>query len=768
MAPLRVRSRFVRCRLSGTVSLLLLSLLLSLTACTTNAQPTVTPTATANPSQEAAKIDTTLGDLLVTYQSGGLTAAQTYAHNIGLLDDQNRVRFGLELSDPSAASAITAQITKMGGTVYASDGSELAVAVDLNQLTTYFNNTDQHNFFQELAAFKEVRQLKLLLQPSLTTITADPTDPNEGAKVIGADRWQKAGFGGRGIEIGIIDAGFAGYTSFLGTALPPTVNFKSFLLGDGAGTDNHGVAVAEIVHSIAPQAHLTLAPIEDEIGFTRAVQYFISQKVQVLQISLGWAGIFPGDGTGQMDEALDAARRAGILPVVSAGNYGLAHYLGTFQPDDSGFQRFGSTTTLKLTAEADSAWVSLHWQEPWDNPTTNLDLYILDSAGKPVISSRNVQGEGAKPPTELAPFRTSAGQTYYIQVKLAGGTPAAKLPFHLFAYNAELAETTPTSSIASPGDAHGALTVGATNWKTDQVEGYSSVGPTLDGRDKPEILAPSDITSTVFKGEFAGTSASAPQVSGAAALVWSAAPDFTADQVALYLARNAHDLGPPGRDAETGFGRLQLGSEEVAQHGLIDLLGATATGPAFQDTFSSATSGLPDNTLAHYNSNAASDEYEVQAPGNQLNWNSYLNRSFEEFRAEVTAEPPTGVGNLFYGMIFWQQAPDDYWVWLISDTRYTVMRRQGSNWSNVIGWSQDAALKSGANGVELSLEVTGSYLRLRAGGTILQSVVLRAGTPLTPPLPLGGKFGFVAGQFGGTGTPVVIYKNLTITPLTIK
>ena len=748
--------------------LVVISLLLS--GCGTTVTPTPTSQPTPNVAQEASKVDTTLRDLLVAYQSGGLAAARDYARNLGLLDDQDRVRFGITLTSTQAAPVVTSQIQKMGGQVYTSQDDQLGVLIDLNRLTTYFNTSDKHNFFQELASLKEIRELKILLRPALA---ADPVGTNEGSGVIGADRWQAVGLQGKDIQVGIIDGGFAGYGGYLGTALPPTgqVEFKSFLLGNGAGSETHGVAVAEIVHSLAPAARLILAPIEDEIGFTRAVQYFIDRKVQIIQISLGWAGLFPGDGTGRMDEKLDEARRAGILPIVSTGNYGLSHYMATFQPDERGFHRFDNgQTILKLKAESESVWLSLHWEEKWDAPQTNLDLYVSDSTGRPLISSRNEQGPGsAKPPTELAPFRAVAGQTYSVQVKLTGPlhTPAPR--FHLFAYNATLEEATAESSLATPGDARGVLSVGATAWKDDAVELYSSRGPTLDGRAKPDIMAPSGVSSRVFKGTFAGTSASAPQVAGAAALVWGAAREMTADQVAVYLARQALDIGPLGRDALTGFGRLRLGSAAVAQAGLIELLGAQPVGPAFQDDFRDASTGLPDNKLAHY---SPTEGYVVQAMPGQLSWQSYLGRSFEEFRASVGVQPADSGGGLFYGLVFWQQAADDYYAWLINDNRYALVRRTGPIWTNLIDWSQDAALQpDNSGGLIIGLEATGAYIRLRANGNILQSIFLRPQTRTPPPSRLGGKFGFLVGDFEADPAypvGVVTFQKLVITPLSIK
>ena len=53
-----------------------------------------------------------------------------------------------------------------------------------------------------------------------------------------------------------------------------------------------------------------------------------------------------------------------------------------------------------------------------------------------------------------------------------------------------------------------------------------------------------------------GTSMAAPHVVGVAALVWSANPKLTNQQVREILCRTADDLGPPGRDEKFGCGRV--------------------------------------------------------------------------------------------------------------------------------------------------------------------------------------------------------------------
>ncbi|MCK4419965.1 S8 family serine peptidase, partial [Candidatus Aerophobetes bacterium] len=111
-----------------------------------------------------------------------------------------------------------------------------------------------------------------------------------------------------------------------------------------------------------------------------------------------------------------------------------------------------------------------------------------------------------------------------------------------------------------PADATGAVAVGYIhigNWTTGPQGPRSSQGPTNDGRVKPDIMGPANVSSFTW-GRGGYTSAATPHISGAAVLVLSRYPDYTLDQLQSALEGWAVDMGGSGKDNIYGFGRLRL------------------------------------------------------------------------------------------------------------------------------------------------------------------------------------------------------------------
>lgn len=104
-----------------------------------------------------------------------------------------------------------------------------------------------------------------------------------------------------------------------------------------------------------------------------------------------------------------------------------------------------------------------------------------------------------------------------------------------------------TARLIAPADAFRVLTCGSVR-STGVISGFSSDGPSADGRVKPEVLARGTSTVTVDPyGDVSlvtasGTSLSTPVVAGVAALVVQAHPDWTVDKVRRALFHTANDF----------------------------------------------------------------------------------------------------------------------------------------------------------------------------------------------------------------------------------
>ncbi len=125
-------------------------------------------------------------------------------------------------------------------------------------------------------------------------------------------------------------------------------------------------------------------------------------------------------------------------------------------------------------------------------------------------------------------------------------------------------------TIGTPGDAYNVITVGSmddrgtVNRADDIVSYFSSRGTTVDGRKKPDIVAPgSNITSAnafweqgnLWKSA-SGTSMAAPHVSGAATILTDIG--LNPNEVKALLINSAEDFGTRGWDPHYGWGYIDL------------------------------------------------------------------------------------------------------------------------------------------------------------------------------------------------------------------
>ena len=473
------------------------------------------------------------------------------------VDGRDGVRLELSARRPAEARALVA---RLGGRVELSYGQLLEVVVPPSAL-------------DDVDRARAIRYTREPLRPVAESVRG------EGIAATGARTWHRSGLYGAGVKVAVVDLGFRDWRdSKRNEELPHSTVAVDYCSGnlDGPLSMTHGTAVAEIVAEMAPAARLYLICVSSVAALGRAKDYARAQGIRIVNHSASWFNAGRGDDSGGPDTPtgiVAAARAAGILWVNAAGNRAQQHWSGTFA-DANGNQWHefapGDEGNTILLNGGQQSCVALKW-DSWPVTAVDYDLYLVRASdGAPVQSSTTVQ-DGTQPPTELLCHLNSTGaaQLYAIAIRLHDSAGAAPPRLDLFVYpGPNLEHQVAEGSVTEPGSSSYALTVGAVCWKTSQLETFSSHGPTIDGRVKPDLAGPDWVSSFSYgpfggcggQTGFAGTSAATPHVTGAAALIKGANPSFGPDELQAYLEGHAIDLGVPGRDSSFGAGRLSLGA----------------------------------------------------------------------------------------------------------------------------------------------------------------------------------------------------------------
>ncbi len=590
--------RFFASKLNTTANwtLLLVTVVVSslvLSACGPNPTdaPPPPPTESSN-----LKIDSVLLNIYLTYQTtqgsedDKKNAAIQYARNIEAVNSKDEAVFEVELATPDREQAIKDKITSMGGIVRNSENMagtvKMKVAVPISVFINYTSSTNKQNFLQDLAAFQGVKSIDLIIGKQPLDLRGMPeteqalaqlaqVSKNEGVKMMGADKWQAAGFKGKGTKIGIIDGGFKYHEKFLGTTLPAGLAPLDIDAQDGGpgviDETVHGTAVIEIIYSLAPEATFAAAAVDGSDGeIKEALDYLVKdQKVNIVSVSMGGHG-GPGNGTDPLDRYIEQLKNDyGVTFLFSAGNEGASHYTDFFNPDGDGFHQFIPGVTKMAVGNPGgtpfNTYVILNWEQ-WglDKKQINdLDLFVVDANGKALTSSQNAQS--TRDPFEAIRLKIPAKTTYYVRIRQKPNTNPYTKPFrvHIFTHDLPVQFIVPEMAVAEPASSKGVLAVGAIQWEEDRVAYYSSEGPIPDGRLKPEISAPAGVSSRAYQedGEdvFDGTSAACPEAAGIATILKGANPNLTAAQMDQLLKEVGKDLSPNGPDFANGYGRLDIG-----------------------------------------------------------------------------------------------------------------------------------------------------------------------------------------------------------------
>jgi hypothetical protein len=266
---------------------------------------------------------------------------------------------------------------------------------------------------------------------------------------------------------------------------------------------------------------------------------------------------------------------------------------------------------IELPAGAEAV-IFLTWDDTWGASSNNYDLYLVEqSTGKVVASSTDVQN-GTQDPVEEIDYTNNTGAQDFFRIVVQNVNQAQAKHLNIFTFAPECASAGPsplappgherlnfntaTRSLAAESDAGGSpasiVTVAAicsasqkamearptdascADTTNSTIEYFSSQGPTLDGRLKPEISGIDGVSITGagnFENPFFGTSAAAPHVAGIAALLLQSAscllstssypadPGTARTNLSNLILDNATlvgGAGPASPDDVFGYGRI--------------------------------------------------------------------------------------------------------------------------------------------------------------------------------------------------------------------
>ncbi len=391
--------------------------------------------------------------------------------------------------------------------------------------------------------------------------------------------------------------------------------------GNGASLTNKkykGMAPgADIVVVKAGNGSFSDNNVKDALKYAQYISSTESKPV-VVNLSLG-SQSNAHDGTSTVDEAVDAftASGNGRVAVVAAGNDGneLMHVTGSVANSATGDITFTVPSFSPNSGSGNDYFIF----ELWWNNNGNISATIESPDGFSYTRAADAEGTSNTDDGSITIINktdsdhSNGDRRTYIEIfdgvanvgpevgtwtlSLANGS-GSSMTYHAWlvatSVGATLTGADSTYTIASPGTANSAITVAAytARWRwlasdenpyaftvpdlSDDISEFSSIGPTRDGAQKPDISSPGrglfSTTSTDYTPAVAyeivtdkyhliqGTSGASGTVAGAVALLLDNNASLTASQAKSLLTDNADSDSYTGSlpNSEWGYGKLNV------------------------------------------------------------------------------------------------------------------------------------------------------------------------------------------------------------------
>jgi uncharacterized repeat protein (TIGR01451 family) len=471
---------------------------------------------------------------------------------------------------------------------------------------------------EEVAALPGVS----FVEPAAEATTNTGSATSQGDAAHRAPDVRALGLAGAGVKIGVLSDGVNSLASRQATGdVPPTCPAGPpcmTVLPGQAGSGDEGTAMLEIVHDLAPSAHLYFATAFGGVAsFAANIRALRDAGCTVIVDDVTYfnEGAFQD---GPIAQAVNDVTATGVLFFSSAANSGNKNdgTSGTWEGDfvDSGttipavsavepgtIHSFSGANSDQLTAG--SGPISLKWSDPLGQSANDYDLFVLDSGLTSVFAFSLNSQTGTQDPYELVGSQPSGRRVVVVNYQGAAAVRALRVDTNRgrlsistegSTYGHNAGEST-ISMAATDGRAPGAgnpFTGGAAN----PVQTYSSDGPrrifyepsgtaitpgnvlfgTGGGRllQKPDITA-ADCVTTTTPGflTFCGTSAAAPHAAAIAALLLSASPAPAPALVRAAMGATALDIEAAGVDRDSGRGIVMADRARAAADVAVAMAG---------------------------------------------------------------------------------------------------------------------------------------------------------------------------------------------------
>ena len=410
---------------------------------------------------------------------------------------------------------------------------------------------------------------------------------------------ERFGVEGAGIGIGVLSNGVETLADRQATGdLPPHVTVLAGQAGEGG---DEGTAMLEIVHDLAPGAHLYFATaFGGQERFAANVEALCEAGADVVVDDVFYfaEGAFQDDTVAR---AINDVVADGCFHFSPAGNSGRLDagtagvWEGDFAPADGDappgvegtVHDFGGSNSNAIAALGLA--LQLKWADPLGASANDYDLYLFDETLTELLAKSTDTQAGGSDPYERVPLSAAevgsrlvvvkaSGEDRYLRLNTLRGRLEQATDGQTFGHQgAESVVTTAAVDALTAGGVDGAFD------GSEAVENFSSDGPRRmfyesDGTPvtpgnfgahggvlvaKPDLAAADGVTTaTPGFHDFHGTSAAAPHAAAIAALALQAAGGprrVSPADLRAALAAGALDIGSEGADRNAG-GRDRRGA----------------------------------------------------------------------------------------------------------------------------------------------------------------------------------------------------------------